>query len=169
MREFESALLHPRSKPGTNLEEGLKKQNLCLNISFKIAREIQDRIKLCRDSQSLEIWWWENKAPYDSIKGATLWRTMAGRGHIVRRINSRSAILPSRKPAPSLGTSGKIAKGRGAERGERSNLSLSLSPRLFINALIRGELLERWCISPKREERYTSPSLDASHSLVPLY
>ena len=118
--------------------------------------------------------WWENKAPYDLINGqpfgghngrtCSRWSSAS---FVARRINSRSTIdhhHPSHlgKPVPSRDDR-RAAKSRGIGKGGRErrkeesdrtpllslSLFLSLAPRLFINALIRGELLERWY--PKRE------------------
>lgn len=69
---------------------------------------------------------------------------------IVRRINSRSAILPSLGTLVERVKSPRVGGERSKEESDRTSLSLSLSPRLFINALIRGELLERWYISETR-------------------
>ena len=91
--------------------------------------------------------WWENKAPYDLING----QPFAGRARrrIVRRaydqfsVGDRPPTFPPRK-------TGTLSGKRSDSPSTLSlSLSLSLAPRLFINALIRGELLERWY--PKRE------------------
>lgn len=112
--------------------------------------------------------WWENKAPYDLING----QPFAGRARrrIVRRaydqfsVGDRPPTFPPRKTGTLSGrsSSGEVTRdwerrGGEGEGGEKRKaiglslhrLSLSLAPRLFINALIRGELLERWY--PKRE------------------